>query len=357
MKQLQEAVSHKTNIVNQASTQVENNYYYTEQVKVKTKNHFIVRWEPDVDYHIEWRFRTEKYYKDLSDVDAEINEFLSELNHLENTLGQLLENKEITLTKQQKVDNAESKLKYTENQLENTQANISSYVQSLSGEHRAAIFAKYIDTNGAEYLCNTIEKHGFDANVLAHIGLCNNDSILLNIAIDSKANLDSHFVEDKTLLQLVLQNANQQSIKKAIDATYKCDHTLLNALNQNDISTLKTLLSYKPEHAIKLIFDESTILQYAISKGNKELVRTIVEIAPQSLLVANNNDETCQQIASRSGNTEILDLIIELNNKHLVSELEEQEEIIENTLVLHHETQIEAVDLQGNIPSHSQDMI
>ena len=269
----------------------------------------------------------------------------------------MLENKEITLTKQQEVDNAESKLKYTENQLENTQANISSYVQSLSGEHRAAIFAKYIDTNGAEYLCNTIEKHGFDANVLAHIGLCNNDSILLNIAIDSKANLDSHFVEDQTLLQLVIQNANQQSIKKAIDATYKCDHTLLNALNQNDISTLKTLLSYKPEHASKLIFDESTILQYAISKGNKELVRTIVEIAPQSLLVANNNDETCQQIASRSGNTEILDLIIELNNKHLVSELEEQEEIIENTLVLHHETQIEAVDLQGNIPSHSQDMI
>lgn len=347
MKQLQEAISSKANIINQASTQVVNNYYYTEQVKVKTKNHILgIRSDPDVEYHIEWRFRTEKYYKDLSDVDAEINEYLSELDKVENILSKLHHNHEITATKQQELEYSEANLVKAQSQLSETKKKISSYIEGLNGEHRAFILANHFYTKGSEYLCKVLESQGFDANVLAHIALSKNDSTLFDVAINSGANLDSYFVGNKTLLQLVLEKADEQSVKKAIDSTYKCDHTLLNALNQNDLSTIKTLISSKPSLASTLIFNDSTILQYAISRGNKEIINTIIEIAPQSLLSTNNNDETCEQIAKRSGNQEILQLL----------GIDQMSAGLETAFVLDEEFKDDDVKLQGLLPEDFQNM-
>lgn len=310
MKQLEEAISHKTNIVNKASTQVENDYYYTELVKVKTRTHVgPFRGEPKVSYHTEWRFKTDQYHKDLSDVDSQINQCLSELNQLEHTLGTLLENQETTTNKQYELGSAEASLKHTQHQLESTKYKIDSYVKNLSAEHRAVIYAEHIYKKDAAFLCSVILENGFNANILSHIGLSNGDSNILNIAIESGARLDSHFVEDKTLLQLIIQHGAKADITKAINAIKSFDHTLLNALQQNDIDSIKLILSHRPEIADHLIFEESTLLHHAIANANHELAQYLIKQYPQTLLKLNNHGENARQIAERLEDYTLLEFI------------------------------------------------
>ena len=134
MKELAGALDRKINIVDQAANQAINDYNFTETVEVKHRHKVGPFWgDPTYSYHEEWRFRHDKYHKDLSDVNAEIEKCLSAVNHLSDTIA-VLKSKEHdaneNLVEQNRLENL---LIYTQNQLTNVKAQLTSYINTHYG--------------------------------------------------------------------------------------------------------------------------------------------------------------------------------------------------------------------------------
>lgn len=102
---------------------------------------------------------------------------------------------------------------------------------------------------------------------------------------------------------------NQSIITRAIGSTKNFRSSLLYAMTQDDLATIKTILSSYPGLASNLLFDDCTLLHYAIASNQINVAHYLISMYPEILGISNSNGDSCFKIALRSGNDEIVSLV------------------------------------------------
>ena len=312
MKELSEAIYNKRSLADKVSVRSVNEYYYNETVKVKHRTSVgPFNGEPYYTYHEELRFNSGKYSQDLGGINAQIQQYLSQINQLTSSLESLTSKNQTVAENKKEVTSSENTKKAAEDLLAQTKASLTAYIQGLTKADRASIVASEITNSDSEYLIETICELGFDYNVLAAIAIDSNNSSLLDFALHSGANLDQYLVEGKTLIQHAVKQGNNNIISKSIAATKHFETSLFYALLQNDLVSLKAILSVQPELASSLLFEDYNLAHYAIANNQMEVLSYVMSICPKALTVTNSNGDSSFKIALRSGNNEMVALVSE----------------------------------------------
>jgi len=316
MKQINQAIDKKISIVDQAYARAVNDYYYNETVWVKHKPEigFGIKDNPYYTTHQELKFNSGNYYQSLSDVNAEIEQYLSEINQLTDTLVSFKSKEQELKQHQDEHTNLEQLLKSTKDQLKYIKAQFTSYIHGLTDVQRACLLASEFNTKGAEFLIETICEKSFDANILATIAIEQGDMQKLTFAINAGSDTDAYCIEDKTLVQYAIAKGDQSIISKVISSTSNFDNSLLFALKHNDLGTIKVILSTYPKLALHLLSGEASLLHYAIANKQMEIIDYIVNKHPEALKVFNCNGDSPIDVAARSGNEELLSYISKHSN-------------------------------------------
>jgi hypothetical protein len=319
MKEIENALVKKTLLIDQALARSNNDYYYTETVIVKHKTSICgVNAEPYYTYHKELRFKYKEFSKNLNLVNSEISRYLEQINQLTESLSiltstnQVLEKNKVTLS------NTERNKELTENLLIQAKSNLTHYLEKLSEQQRACIVASEFETLNSEYLIETIRDIGFDYNVLASIAIDSDNISLLGFALDLGANLDSHLIENKTLVQHAITKGNSSVINKVIISTKVFENSLFYSLQQNDELSLKVILSYSPELAVNLLFEDYSLLHYAIANNQISTVSYLINTFPNTITQTNAGGDSCFKIALRTGSNEMVGIVSQ--HVHLTQE-------------------------------------
>ena len=329
MKALYQLILTKQSLVNQAMARSVNEYYYNETVEVKHRTSFLgVNGKPKRTEHQELKFNSGKYYHDLGGINAQIQQYLLQINQLADTLDVLKSKEHENKLRIEEQGNLEQLLTSTKNQLANVKGQFSSYIHSLTDIQRACLLSHEFDTKGAEFLIETISEKRFDPNILATIAIDEGKLQLLNFAINAGANLDACSINNKTLVQYAIGKGNIAITNKIIAATSNFDNTLLLALSQNDLDTIKLVLASYPELASRLLSGESCLLHYAIANKQIELITYMLDQHPESLKILNANGDSAIDIAMRTNSEELLSYI----SKHFNAEYSHQN-IVDKTVM------------------------
>ena len=329
MKALYQLILTKQSLVNQAMARSVNEYYYNETVEVKHRTSFLgVNGKPKRTEHQELKFNSGKYYHDLGGINAQIQQYLLQINQLADTLDVLKSKEHENKLRIEEQGNLEQLLTSTKNQLANVKGQFSSYIHSLTDIQRACLLSHEFDTKGAEFLIETISEKRFDPNILATIAIDEGKLQLLNFAINAGANLDACSINNKTLVQYAIGKGNIAITNKIIAATSNFDNTLLLALSQNDLDTIKLVLASYPELASRLLSGESCLLHYAIANNQTELITYMLDKHPESLKILNANGDSAIDIAMRTNSEELLSYI----SKHFNAEYSHQN-IVDKTVM------------------------
>jgi hypothetical protein len=342
MKEIREALLRKTKLIGKgAARRLEdgNEYYYMEKVKVKHKTSILgINADPYYTYHYELRFKKDDFVKDLNFINSEIEGYLKQINQLEGSLTTLKNTNQVLEQNRVKVASLESNLEQTKGLLEQEKTNLVSYIQKLSEQQRACIVADQFKAENSEYLIDTICELGFDANVLASIAIDNDNTVLLDFALNFGANLDAYSVKDKTLVQRAIAGENGYIINKVISSTKNFDNSLFYSLLQNDLASLKIILSHRPELATQLLFGDCSLLHYAIATNQLEMVNYLVSISPAAVKQNNSNGDSCLKIALRSASNEVVEIIskhVNLSDEYMRLEQCGANELINRANELH----------------------
>ena len=329
MKALYQLILTKQSLVNQAMARSVNEYYYNETVEVKHRTSFLgVNGKPKRTEHQELKFNSGKYYHDLGGINAQIQQYLLQINQLADTLDVLKSKEHENKLRIEEQGNLEQLLTSTKNQLANVKGQFSSYIHSLTDIQRACLLSHEFDTKGAEFLIETISEKRFDPNILATIAIDEGKLQLLNFAINAGANLDACSINNKTLVQYAIGKGNIAITNKIIAATSNFDNTLLLALSQNDLDTIKLVLASYPELASRLLSGESCLLHYAIANKQIELITYMLDQHPESLKILNANGDSAIDIAMRTNSEELLSYI----SKHFNAE-DSHQNIVDKTVM------------------------
>lgn len=311
MKELTQAIHKKNDMLNKADSGGGNEYFYTETVTVKHRPEicFGIKDHPYYTTHTELRFNYDRYHKDIGAVSLEIENYLAQISHFTDSVELLTSKTKITEENQLIVTNSEKIKNSAEVSLSQTKAKLTSYLQGLNEIQRACIVASKAQIPGSEFLIETICDLGFDCNVLAKIAIDGNDISIFDFALNLGADLDGHLVDDKTLIQHAIMQGNQSIITRAIGSTKNFESSLMYAMTQDDLATIKTILSSYPGLASNLLFDDCTLLHYAIASNQINVAHYLINLHPKTLEINNSNGDSCFKIALRSGNDEIVSLV------------------------------------------------
>jgi hypothetical protein len=350
MKELYQLILTKQSLFNQAMARSVNEYYYNETVWVKHKTSVLgVNAEPYWTSHQELKFNSGKYYHDLSGINDQIQQYLLQINQLADTLDVLKSKEHENKLRIEEQGNLEQLLTSTKNQLANVKGQFSSYIHSLTDIQRACLLSHEFDTKGAEFLIETISEKRFDPNTLATIAIDEGKLQLLNFAINARANLDACSINNKTLVQYAIGKGNIAITNKIIAATSNFDNTLLLALSQNDLDTIKLVLASYPELASRLLSGESCLLHYAIANKQIELITYMLDQHPESLKILNANGDSAIDIAMRTNSEELLSYI----SKHFNAEDSHQnivdKKVMQTILNEVHTTDFHELEVAGGI--------
>jgi len=365
MKELAVALDKKQNILDQAAIQAINDYNFTETVEVKHRHKVGPFWgNPTYSYHDEWRFRHDKYHEDLSGVNAKINNCLSAINQLSNTLTSFKSKEGETNEALAEQSRLEQALLNTKNQLADEKARLTSYVDTLNDIQRACILASEFDNDNAIFLLETICEKSFDSNVLATIAIEQGKMNLLNFAINSGANLDECSIGQQTLVQYAIQHGEQAIIDKVIASTNYFDNSLLSAISENDLTTIKVILSSYPHLASHLLEGESTVLHYAIASKQTDIIQYLLTDYPESLNSVNANGDSSLDIIKRTNDTNLIKYITaELSKEVTQTKLEIMKAEILETSTLQEagdksaHDDIEEIEANGAVNNYELDIM
>ena len=146
MKALYQLILTKQSLVNQAMARSVNEYYYNETVRVKHKTSICgVNAEPYWTEHQELKFNSGKYYHDLGGINAQIQQYLLQINQLADTLDVLKSKEHENKLRIEEQGNLEQLLTSTKNQLTNLKEQFTSYIHSLNDIQRACLLSHEFD--------------------------------------------------------------------------------------------------------------------------------------------------------------------------------------------------------------------
>jgi len=184
-------------------------------------------------------------------------------------------------------------------------------IKSIDVKERALLLSKVFsktDVN-SKFTVNEIKKTcngggGFDAGYLCYLAILEGNDSLFDLSLQHIAggSFISHIytVNEKTLLQHIINSNNQSFLQKALS---KCNDTDIStvsicSLEQNDIQTLNKLIEFQPELFQKK-YSGFTILQQVLNKGvvNIPLIEQIITLDNDLSNVLAANGESTFKIA------------------------------------------------------------
>lgn len=258
-------------------------------------------------------FRAKLYEGDLTEANADITQTLNNCLNVITRLETVMTNVENACLASNK-DVARVHILQTQNEqnhtaLRSVKEQTTQHLTSMTDIQRSCVLGDKYGAPGALYLEKEIERLGFHPEIAASLGILKQNIKLIDFSIKYGINFDTNLVGDKTFLQLAVETCNSEVIKKILAATPSCETSLLYALSQNDISTVKAVLSYYPNMSKLLIFGELTPLQYAVGNNSYEVANYIVNTHADSIQTKNANGDSVLKIALRSGDDKTVSIV------------------------------------------------
>jgi ankyrin repeat protein len=287
-------------------------YYYTELVKVKTRNRTgPIVWDPDVDWVTEWRFKAAEYNQDMAEPNRIIAEELAAFVKAEEVTQEVIKgNKQLQATNLEasKVKAANIEI---EKQIEKEHERIKATIKYLNPQQKAHLMAEIISELGSDFIVSASE--GFDLAALAYFAVQKEDSKLLGFVIAKDPSIfDSTIIEGKTLLQIAIHR-NHPLLAKIINASADCINTLLTAVSSNDIAAIKAIGTHNPKLLELKVFDDMSLLQIAASNNLLEMSELLISLNPAMIKLENANGDSLAEVALRSAS----DATVKSLTKHL----------------------------------------
>ena len=238
---------------------------------------------------------------------------------------QIAKRKQEALLKQQKEEQIAKQKQEALLKQQKEKNDIIDNIKSIDAKERAVLLSKVFNKTdeNSEFTANEIKKTwhndsdgGFDSGYLCYLAIVEGNESLFDLGIYyTGTDLISgiYTVNDKTLLQHILNSNNQSFLQKALS---KCNSaTDISAasifyLEQNDMQTLNKLIEFQP-NLFQKKYSGFTILQQIINKEvvNIPLIEQIITLDNNSVSILSDNGKSAFKIACEQGKSEVIELL------------------------------------------------
>jgi hypothetical protein len=230
---------------------------------------------------------------------------------------QKIKNDEIILNQK------EEELSLAEEKLTEAQVKFKSQVESISDKQRSYVFAENFGISGKEFVLKILQDVGFDAGLLGFYAINKNNKDLIKVALHNKADFGSYHYDTKSLIQHLVKSGNQELIDFVLSLDGQDFGTsLLTAIDQNDIETLKVVLSHNPYLSSSLHDNGYSLLHVAISMHKAEVVKALLALDVTLVDIKTTDLDSPFAIAIRQNNHDITTLLLpHINLNHEIQNL------------------------------------
>ncbi len=285
------------------------NYYYTVQVEVKTRNRVCgVVVEPSREWVTETRFKWDEWNKDLNAVNNKISlEFnnLAKASQIAETT--IVENQKLQICLQ-KAGELKSITDSITSQISTEQNRTKEAIKSLNPVQKAHLIAEVIGEPRLEFIMNACS--GFDIKSLAYFALKNQNLKLLDFVIkQDKTIFDTTITDGQTLLQIAQQKF---FLAKILILSKECTYTCIKAVAENDLATIQVIGQHDPNILALEILGDMTLLHLAISNNSAQMCQLLTSLNPGLAALKNANGDSSLKLALRSSDDSTLRIIASL---------------------------------------------
>ena len=198
----------------------------------------------------------------------------------------------------------EEKKRYTELDQE-----IFDTLKSTTPAKRAFLLNECFDREDMQKYVKIIKSVGFDANELACFAIEKNHEALFDLALEYGANCASYALNEKTLLQNLISQNNENFVRKILSKEdLNLDVTLLNAVYQEDTKSLGYLFKHDKDITQKLI-NGYNMFHRAVASSKDVAAQKILELDPEAINSTSMYQLTPLEIAVRSSDDKMIDFI------------------------------------------------
>jgi len=271
-------------------------------------------------------------YNELTRRNAEINSQIELQNRsnssvssqIQNANAQIISIRQEIASKNQLESQKRSQIELTkqssrdiDTQIQNLDKDIRDLIIESDDQQRAVLFADCYSKPELQEIARAIEALGFDADYLAYLGVKQNNSKLVRFVIEKDIEKDLDFtstsikeIGDKTLLQYAAQE-NYTDIVNLIlsQEDISLIDTLLNAMNQNDISTIAKIFAYENGGFAHMKIFGHTLLHIAIDARQNDIVEKILEVCSDSIKDITDNGDSALKLAIRTKNIGMINIV------------------------------------------------
>jgi ankyrin repeat protein len=250
-----------------------------------------------ITYTYETRFDEERYNRDIARADQNIATIQSNINDI------------IILSKKEK------EVVLLKEKLNETQVKFKSQVESMSAQQRAYIFAETFGVPSKEFVLKVIQDVGFDTGSLGFYAITKNNKALVEIALHNKADFGSYHYDKKSLIQHLVKSGNKELIDFVLSLEGQdFGTTLLTAINQDDIETLRTVLFHNPYLLSSLHDNGYSLLHVAISLNKTDVIKAILALDTTLIDIKSSDLESPFEMAIRQKSHDIIKLLMPFVN-------------------------------------------
>jgi hypothetical protein len=223
----------------------------------------------------------------------------------------------------------EEQLALVEEKLTESQLKFKSQVESLTLQQRAYIFAETFGIPEKDFILKTIHEVGLDSGSLGFYAIVKNNKALLETALYYKANFGSYHYDGKSLLQHLIKAGNIDLIDFVLSlGGQDFGATLLTAIDQDDITTLSTILSHNPYLLSSLHEHGYSLLHVAVSLHKIDIIKTLLSLDETLVDIKSTDLESPFTVALRAKVPEVTKLLLpHINLKHEIETLIKRDNI------------------------------
>jgi small-conductance mechanosensitive channel len=249
-----------------------------------------------------------------SSVSSQIQSATAQINSIRQEIAS---KNQIESQKRTQIETTKQSSRNIDTQIQNLDKEIRDLIISSDNQQRAILFADCYSKPELQEIARAIEKVGFDLDYLAYLAIKQNNSQLVRFAIEKDIEKEVDFtstsikeIGDKTLLQYAAQK-NYTDIVNLIlsQGDISLIDTLLNAMNQNDLSTIAKIFAYENGKFASMKIFGHTLLHIAIDAGQKDVVEKILEVCNGSIKDITDNGDSALKLAIRTKNMEMINIV------------------------------------------------
>ena len=241
--------------------------------------------------------------EDIADKQQQIPHMNLELTNLNSQINSINASNRVQETQ---IQNAQKNLDMLSQKLDGVQVKILEQVMEASEEKRAFFISELFEQSGTEFMVNAIKNQGYDADFLGYLAMNKNDQKLFNFALqDMRLNV---LIDGRTLLEHAILTKQNSYINKLLNSGLQLNVSLLNAIKNDDLATINTVVKHSPEilhhkHA------GYTVFHVAVATGKFEIAKSFIDIDQSVLNDFTSKGESISAIALRSESDATIQLL------------------------------------------------